>query len=364
LNNSFILSRSRIFFVLVIVLVIALFGSAPANGQTRFTPRGAAANPPAIAEPASLNSLAPLLSSTAPTTEWIYHKSVGGQHPDGNEQQIVWLMNRARTNPTSEGNWLAESTDPEIAGGRDYFNVNLNVLKNEFASYAAKPPAAFDVRLYNAAKAHSDDLVARDAQDHTGQYARVTSAGFTCAGGTGYTYRGSVFSYASTALNAHAAWNIDWGPSPDGMQSERGHRKAVMSIDGEYTNMGVAAVYEDDDNTDVGLYVTTANYCHAGNVANHYNRFIVGTVWQDLDEDQQYDPGEGIGGVTVMPDQGLFYAVTGASGGYAIPITQAGTYQLAFSGAVNGQKSVVVNTTSVLLDYLKVEVLVYLPFAR
>ena len=82
----------------------------------------------------------------------------------------MWLMNRARANPPAEGVWLATSTDPDIADGRNYFSVNTTVLQNEFNGYSAKPPAAFDVRLYNAAKAHSDDLIARDAQDHNGQF--------------------------------------------------------------------------------------------------------------------------------------------------------------------------------------------------
>ena len=42
----------------------------------------------------------------APETEWLLHKTEDGSHPDNNEQQMVWLMNRARTNPIEEGKWL------------------------------------------------------------------------------------------------------------------------------------------------------------------------------------------------------------------------------------------------------------------
>lgn len=289
-------------------------------------------------------------SLAAPTTEWTLHKSTDNQHPDGNEQQVMWLMNRARANPTQEGAWLATSSDPEIAGGRDYFGVNTTLLQTEFASYSAKPPAAFDVRLYNAARAHSEDLIARDAQDHTGQFSRITSAGFSYT-----TCRGNVFAYASSSLNAHAAWNIDWGYGEDGMQSSRGHRKAIMRLDGPYTNVGVALVYEADPRTDVGPYVSTGNYCQAANAPDHYNRFLVGTVWEDLDGDGMYDPGEGIGGVTVTPDTGTYFAVTSNSGGYAIPITSPGSYQVSFSGAVSGLGSVVVGADSVLMDFQRVQ---------
>lgn len=160
--------------------------------------------------------------SAAPTTEWTFHKTFDGTHPDGNEQQIVWLMNRARANPTQEGVWLATSGDPEVAGGRTYFGVDLNKLKSEFAAISAKGPAAFDNRLYAAALAHSIDLIARDAQDHNNQFVRVDTAGFHYSSSTGYAIRGNVFSYATSGLNAHAAWNIDWGSTSDGMQAGRG----------------------------------------------------------------------------------------------------------------------------------------------
>ena len=287
-------------------------------------------------------------SITPPTIEWAHHKTSDSLHPDGPEQQMVWLMNRARTDPTQEGIWLATTNEPDVAGGRNYFNVDLDILQSEFASYDAKPPAAFDVRLYNAAKAHSDDLISRDAQDHNGQFDRVTNAGFN------YTnMRGNVFSYGDNGLNAHAAFNIDWGSgTPDGMQTSRGHRKAIMAIDGDYTNVGIAGVSETDPNTSVGPLVVTGNYARAGSGTDHYNVFLVGTVWEDDNDNAMYDPGEGIANVTVMPDQGTYYAITSNSGGYAIPL-DAGTYEVTFSGAVDATRAVVVGSESVLLDIIQ-----------
>jgi hypothetical protein len=284
----------------------------------------------------------------APTIEWTYHKSSDGTHPDSSEQQAMWLMNRARSDPTQEGIWLATTPDGDIAFPRDYFNVDKVKLQAEFATYAAMPPAAFDVRLYNAAKAHSDDLIVRDAQDHNGQYDRVGAAGFSL-----WDYRGNVFAYSENAMHLHGAWNIDYASNdPDGMQDSRGHRKAVMSIDGDYTNVGIAMVPDNDTTNDIGPVVSTGNYCQANEgVADHYNQFLVGTVWQDLDGDSMYDPGEGIGGVTVTPEQGTYFAITANSGGYAIPLTATGTYNVAFTGnGVNQVKSVTVADVSVLLD--------------
>jgi uncharacterized protein YkwD len=283
------------------------------------------------------------VAGAAPTLEWTYHKSPDGSHPDGNEQMVVWLMNRARQNPTAEGAWLATTQESEIAFGRSYFNVDVQALQSEFASYAATPPAAFNVLLYNAAKTHSDDLIQRDAQDHNGQFDRVDAAGFHYS-----SARGNVFSYASSALNAHGAWNIDWGTGGIG------HRMAVMSLDGDYSNVGIAAVAESNQATQVGSLVVTGNYCVAlENGVDHFNRFVVGTVWKDLDGNGRYDPGEGDGGVRVMPDKGTYYAITAGSGGYAIPIVSPDVYSLTFSGTSipTATRQVTVGHQSVLLDY-------------
>lgn len=294
-------------------------------------------------------------NKAAPATEWLYHKTSNNLHPDNREQQMMWLMNRARSNPTQEGIWLAIVDDANVqnAISEDYYDVDLDILMAEFEAIAEKPPAAFDVRLYNAAKAHSDDLIVRDAQDHTGQFDKVTAAGFSYM-----TIRGNVFSYAINAVYGHAGFNIDWGDDGGdgtGMQPLRGHRQAIMAMDGDYPNVGIAMVSETDEETEVGPFVITGNYAFANGASpNHYNRFLVGTVWKDLNDNDMYDPGEGIENITISPDQGNYYAVTSNSGGYAVPVN-AGDYIVTFSGTGIGgdiTKAVSVDSASVLLDLL------------
>ena len=163
-----------------------------------------------------------------------------------------------------------------------------------------------------------------------------------------------VFSYSEHAVYGHAGFNIDWGPGTDGTQDPPGHRNAIMSVSGNYTNVGYAVVAESNSATQVGPQVITGNLCYADTgFANHYNRFLVGTVWVDSNGNDRYDPGEGIGGVTVEPDQGTYYAVTADSGGYAIPITTAATYEVTFSGSTLTTpvtRTITVASSSVLLD--------------
>jgi hypothetical protein len=316
-------SWKAFFSIAIVVVVVKILSAAPGFAQEHAEP-----NPPFLSiEQHPFIFSAPEADATEPTMEWRWHKSSDSHHPDNNEQYLLYLMNRARANPAAEGYWLATADDPAFAHARSYFNVDTDLLQQEFNRLDVKPPAAFDIRLYNAANEHCDDLISRDAQDHTNQIGRVQASGFVF-----YQYRGNVFSYASSALNAHAGFNIDWGYGEGGMQEGRGHRKAIMSTDGDYTNVGLAAVPETNPATTVGSLVVTGNYCYAGNAADHHNRFLVGTVWIDENDDSSFNPGEGVSGVTVTPNRGLFYAVTANSGGYAIPITEAGTYTVTFSG--------------------------------
>ena len=102
----------------------------------------------------------------------------------------------------------------------------------------------------------------------------------------------------------------------------------------------------------VGPLVFSGAYMYAANAPDQFSRFLVGTVWEDLNSNGRYDGGEGYPGVTVTPDLGVYYAVTSPGGGYAIPITAAGTYQVTFSGGGTGshQLPVTFGADSELLD--------------
>ena len=301
-------------------------------------------------------ALAPALPAQT-TAEWVYHKTADGLHPDGNEQQLVWLMNRARANPAAEGLFLTNSGDPGINSGISFFQISPAQIQSEFAAIPAKPPAAFDRRLYEASRVHSLDLIARDAQDHENQFTRITASGFVWT-----SANVSVFSYSKSALDAHGALNIDWGyprpPGGDGMQAGRGHRAAIMSNQSTLlTNVGFALVPESNPGTDVGPFVFSGAYCSAstasGNAATHSNRFLVGTVWKDLNGNSRYDAGEGLNNVRVQPDSGPWHAITGLAGGWAIPVPTTATYSLTFSGPplLNPlMRTATVGSSSVLAD--------------
>jgi hypothetical protein len=86
--------------------------------------------------------------------------------------------------------------------------------------------------------------------------------------------------------------------------------------------------------------------------------FIVGVVYADTDKNNDYTPGEGLGGQAVKPGTGDWYAVTSSSGGYAIPVQQnAGVVSVSVN--LNGvvmTKTVTVGRDSLTLDFVQTEV--------
>lgn len=361
------LGRNMKFAARIIILISLVTGITSVQAQRYPEPNPPVMEPVKESKQASSTAASLVVTQAAPTTEWTIHKGNNGATPSDAEQRMLWLMNRARSNPIQEGIFLTGITDTDVTGAIDFFGVDTDAVRSQFAAIPAAPPAVFDFRMYEGSLAHSLDLIARDAQDHNNQFQRIEDAGFFCNGG-----RVSVFSFSESALHAHAGLNIDWGNNPPtGIQDPPGHRHAIMGVDGNnsitgFNNVGLALVEENDLVTDVGPLVFSGAYCNASSfeivnnvltstpTVDHFNLFIVGTVWNDANSNDEYDEGEGLGGVTVMPDDGTYFAVTGDAGGYSIPILSAGTYNVTFSGGGLGNllfnESVTVGSSNVLLD--------------
>jgi hypothetical protein len=260
--------------------------------------------------------------SPAATIEY----SIG--NPTDEEQFHVELINRARANPTAEGQRLKGTTDPNLLSAIAHFGVDLNMMAQEFAALPARPPLAINAKLQAAARVHSQDMFTHAFQSHTGSSgstvsSRLAAAGYTSGGGAE-----NVFAYGKDTWYSHVGFQIDWGAGVGGMQSGRGHR---LNIHGNYREIGVGVV--EGTNTvlgnTVGEQVVTQNF--GSGPAN--TAFVTGVVYHDLNGNHFYDPGEGVGGVTVQISGSAYHAVTTHSGGYAVPVpASSATRQVTFSG--------------------------------
>ena len=90
--------RSLVFCTVVFTGMFPAVSTATAQWPDGYLPEP---DPPAVVQPPIERPFFRALAEPAASdTEWTLHKTADNQHPDGIEQQMTWLMNRARTDPT------------------------------------------------------------------------------------------------------------------------------------------------------------------------------------------------------------------------------------------------------------------------
>jgi len=100
----------------------------------------------------------------------------------------------------------------------------------------------------------------------------------------------------------------------------------------------------------VGPQLVTQDFGNPGNAI-----FITGVVYEDLNDNQFYDIGEGRSGVRIDVDDSAFYAISSSSGGYSVPVTSDGDYSVSFTGGGYASYSTVASVlggNNVKIDYL------------
>lgn len=109
------------------------------------------------------------------------------------------------------------------------------------------------------------------------------------------------------------------------MQDGRGHRAIIHA---GFREVGIGVV--EGTNGSFGPQVVTQDF---GIPAGTVTPFVTGVVYYDFNGNAFYDPGEGIGGVTVTVPGTTWHGVTAASGGYAVPVPSGvGTRTVTFTG--------------------------------
>ncbi len=341
------------------IIPAALFGPALGDGREERAP-----GPPVEAT----GHAPPRLEPRAGSVQW----SVG--EPTDDEQELLELMNRARMNPRDEGDRVfADYGSPRITSAVDFFlqerpGVEWTRAENRaaFLGYPARPPLAFSSKLIDAARAHSVLLRQHDQQSHqvmeAGEpslFTRVTNAGYAAS-----SVAESVFSYAETMLHAHAGFAIDWGQGvPIGeTRPSLGHRLNLMGFDlspnRDYREVGVGVIEDSNASTDVGPRVVTIDFAKPSGSPQY---FVTGVCYDDLDRDGAWDPGEGLTGVRIDVEGSEHFAISTATGAYAVPIPATGTIHVTAAGqpatpsAVVGNQSVFVqvNSANVKLDFTR-----------
>jgi hypothetical protein len=267
--------------------------------------------------------------------------------PSAQEQYMLELINRARAHPADEGVTLSKSPDPRVHEECAYFGDSLGQVKRDFASYAAKPPLAFNAQLINLARKHSNYLIDTNVQSH---YETVTADPYYTAPDPLSRFETvfpfvllcdeNIYTQVTTPDFGHAAFLIDWGvPALDHRIPLMGLTDGAGKVD-EFNQIGIGLVASPTTTDQVGPMVVTEDFYL------DTQAYLTGVVYQDSNHDGCYDPGEGLAGVTITPSSGAYYAVTSASGGYTIPIDPNATGTLTVTASGPGLAAPVTQTVT------------------
>ena len=240
------------------------------------------------------------------------------REPTSEETLIVELMNRFRANPAAEADLIAP---PGKSGG----GVDWKMFRDEMKALKPMPPVVFNLDLLDAARKHSyymihNGLTHDEVAGKVGFYGaspadRIKSSGFKGGGWAENAFAGS-----GGALDSHNGFLVDAGAGPGGMQPERGHRKNMIA---GYREVGPGGVP-----TGRGLSVTH-------DFGSRDVRMAGGVVYIDVNANNFYDVGEGLGQVTVSSSDGGA-VTTWKSGGYVLDLK--GQKDVTLTAYIGGEK--------------------------
>ncbi|MEL7039575.1 MAG: CAP domain-containing protein [Cyanobacteria bacterium J06592_8] len=253
--------------------------------------------------------------------------------PSALEQEMIEMINRMRLDPASELPRLINSSDPNVNSAIDFFNVDINVLENQWSSLSAVSPLAWSDTLKDVATGNNNYQVSIDNTAHAPNFGqRLTDAGYSFSNGGE-----NAFAKSQSVFYGHAAFAIDWGFTPTGIQNPPGHRNSIMSSN--FRELGIEIRPENNASTAVGPLVMTQNF--GNRFALNGKSYLLGVIYDDqTTDDDFYTPGEGLDNVTVTAvDQSnssnTVTSTNWSSGGYQL-LLDPGTYEVTFSGDLDG----------------------------
>jgi Ca2+-binding RTX toxin-like protein len=250
--------------------------------------------------------------------------------PTASEQYLLELINAARLDPQADAaRYITSyvpltSSDPDIQSALSFFRVNGSALQTAFDALTPVQPLAWNDAIGTAARTHSELMAVANQQSHQLPGEPDLSDRIEDAGYLGWSMLSeNVFAFTESELQGHAAFMVDWGNGPNGMQSPPGHRNNIMNASAREIGLGIVV---DDASGNFGPLVVTEDFgARAGGPAV----FVLGVAYSDTDQNGFYTVGEGVGAMTVA--SGATTVNSPASGGYVLGLA-AGAHTLAYSG--------------------------------
>lgn len=230
------------------------------------------------------------------------------REPSPEETLILELINRFRADPKAEAARIA----PAGAATAMYSGkgVDWKMFVDEMNQLKAAPPLVFNLELLDAARHHSHYMILNELT-HVEDAAKPgfygVNFGDRCkaSGYKGSAIGENAFRDPQNIKGSHSGFVTDFGEGPGGMQPTRGHRSNM--INAGYREMGGAAVPHGK------TFAVTHDF------GSRKARMVGGVIYVDKNNDNFYDVGEGLGGVTIKSSDGAS-TITWKSGAFAMDL--------------------------------------------
>jgi hypothetical protein len=230
------------------------------------------------------------------------------------EQFMLELINRARSQPFEEA-------------ARYEIDLNQDLDPGTLSGTPMQPVFANGF-LLDAARQHSDWMLAADSFSHEGQGGsspgdRMGDAGYAFippwTWGENISWKGATGTLPSDLTD----YILD---QHEGLFLSAGHRVNILGDEFREIGIGQSLGGFTSNQMTYQASMITQNFATSGD-----DVFLGGVAYEDLDGDAFYTPGEGLGGLTIsLPDLGL-ETQTSDAGGYQLAVP-SGTHEVVFSG--------------------------------
>jgi hypothetical protein len=259
-------------------------------------------------------------------------------NPTSAEQMHLEAMNRARANPQAEAARMGLSS---VFEGVDPGEITGEPL----------PPLTLNAQLLQAARDHSNDMLARIYFEHNSPEGVSPGTRMTNAGYQWNMMRENLaVQYRESGVNLDEIGSqfLDQLFIDEGVAG-RGHRTNILSADTKETGIGIVTGLQAGET--LTTYLVTVDF---GSSAIDPRNFLTGVVYDDINKNGLYNGGEGIAGVNIST--GSETTTTATAGGYGLPLS-TGQYTVTITHPSLGSitRNITMAAQNIKLDVLASE---------
>ncbi|MFM7319688.1 MAG: CAP domain-containing protein [bacterium] len=275
--------------------------------------------------------------------------SSGG--PSDQAQYMLELINEARTNPSAAAQRAATTDLAELSMTMDYYGESISAATSAIANAQPKQPLAWNDKLAAAATMQSQYQANSGVQTHSGPNGMDLNARMAANGYDGEVLSTeNAYAFAQSVDNAMQAFLMDWGVA------DKGHRRNIQQTnvgkDQSFNEVGVGII--STSNKNLGPLVVTQNFARS---SKNPTPKLVGVIYNDMNRNDFYTPGEGIDMVQIRAQNLTTGEVSTVnnwdSGGYQMDLSP-GRYRVSARRGMKalGVQDVTVGNENVKIDFV------------